>query len=171
MASSVAHVSSVPAAASDTALFEQVVAYHEKKIAANPIYGFLLSNVEWTHASHGLVVARLKLEPCHMNSGGSLHGSVSATMADWMGGQAICSTFTAEQHEARKGWTGVSVEIAVSYLGGAAVGEIIEIEGKADRVGSSLGFTSMGIWKVDENGKRGKVVALGKHTKYVRQRG
>jgi acyl-coenzyme A thioesterase 13 len=65
--------------------------------------------------------------------------------------------------------SGVSVDIHVTYLAGARVGDTVEIEGRAERVGGSVGFTSVGIWRVDaESGGRGEVVALGRHTKFVR---
>jgi acyl-coenzyme A thioesterase 13 len=65
--------------------------------------------------------------------------------------------------------TGVSIDINVSYMSSAKVGDEIEIEGKVDKVGGSLAFTSIGIYKV-QDGVRGATVALGRHTKFVRQR-
>jgi acyl-coenzyme A thioesterase 13 len=59
------------------------------------------------------------------------------------------------------------VDIHVTYQSGAKVGEEIEIEGIAERVGGSIAFTKIGIYKV-EDGKRGKIVATGTHTKYVK---
>ncbi|SMQ51918.1 unnamed protein product [Zymoseptoria tritici ST99CH_3D7] len=95
-----------------------------------------------------------------MNSGNSLHGAVSATIVDWAGGMAIST------HDLRSG-SGVSIDIHVTYQSGAKVGEEIEIEGIAERVGGSLGFTKVTIYKV-EDGKRGKIVISGTHTKFVK---
>ena len=63
--------------------------------------------------------------------------------------------------------TGVSVDIHVTYQSGAKVGEEIEIEGVAEKVGGSLAFTKIGIYRVEKGG-RGRVVATGTHTKFVR---
>ncbi|EMC95972.1 hypothetical protein BAUCODRAFT_34733 [Baudoinia panamericana UAMH 10762] len=130
------------------------------KLPGSPIYAFLLSDVVITSASKGHVVARLPLSHNHMNSMQSLHGSVSATIVDWMGGMAIAT------HDLRAG-SGVSVDIHVSYQSGAKVGEEIEIEGIAEKVGGSLAFTKINVFKV-EGGKRGRIVITGTHTKFVK---
>ena len=130
------------------------------KLPNSPIYAFLLTPVRIVGASKGHVVARLPLSKNHMNSGGSLHGAVSAAIVDWMGGMAIASWDNREK-------TGVSVDIHVTYQSGAKIGEVIEIEGIAERVGGSIAFTKISIFKVEE-GERGKVVATGTHTKYVK---
>lgn len=130
------------------------------KLPGSPIYAFLLSNVEIQDVSKGHVVARLKLTQDHMNSGHSLHGSVSATIVDWMGGMAIAS------YDLRVG-TGVSVDIHVTYQSGAAAGDEVEIEGIVERVGGSLAFTKVFIYKIVD-GKRGNIVISGTHTKFVR---
>ena len=130
------------------------------RIPSSPIYNFLLSPVQIQSATKGHVIARLPLGENHMNSGGSLHGAVSAAIVDWAGGMAI-STFDIREK------TGVSVDIHVTYQSGAKLGEEIEIEGIAERVGGSLAFTKISIFKV-ENGARGKVVATGTHTKFVK---
>ena len=130
------------------------------RIPSSPIYKFLLSPVQIQSAAKGHVIARLPLSENHMNSGGSLHGAVSAAIVDWAGGMAI-STFDIREK------TGVSVDIHVTYQSGAKLGEEIEIEGIAERVGGSLAFTKVSIFKV-EGGARGKVVASGTHTKFVK---
>ena len=130
------------------------------RIPSSPIYKFLLTPVQIKSATKGHVMARLPLNENHMNSGGSLHGAVSAAIVDWAGGMAI-STFDIREK------TGVSVDIHVTYQSGAKLGEEIEIEGIAERVGGSLAFTKISIFKV-EDGARGKVVATGTHTKFVK---
>jgi acyl-coenzyme A thioesterase 13 len=132
----------------------------ETKLPNSPIYAFLLSSVQITSASKGHVIARLPLSKNHMNSGGSLHGAVSAAIVDWTGGMAI-STFDLRDK------SGVSVDIHVTYQSGAKLGEEVEIEGIADRVGGSLAFTKISIYKV-EDGRRGRIVASGTHTKFVK---
>ena len=132
-----------------------------ERLPTSPIYKFLLTPVVITSATKGHVLARLPLSENHMNSNKSLHGSVTATIVDWMGGMAISSTDLRDK-------SGVSVDIHVTYQSGAKVGDEIEIEGVAEKVGGSLAFTKVNIYKVDEAGKRGAVVATGTHTKFVK---
>ena len=79
---------------------------------------------------------------------------------DWGGGMAISSFDLRDK-------SGVSIDIHVTYQSGAKLGDEIEIEGIAERVGGSLAFTKINIFKV-EDGKRGKPVASGTHTKFVK---
>jgi uncharacterized protein (TIGR00369 family) len=132
-------------------------------LPASAIYTYLLTPLRITHASPGHVLARLPLSKLHLNSKGGIHGSVSATIVDAFGGLAIAS------HDLR-GKTGASVDIHVSYLGTAGDGDEVEIEGVAERVGGSLAFTGVRIWKVKE-GRRAALLVRGSHTKFVRQPG
>lgn len=144
----------------DPDLFAHINYTLETRTMASPIYAFLLRPATLIHASQGHVIFRLPLSTEHMNSGGSLHGGVGATMVDWAGGMAIAAWDG-------RGKTGVSVDINVTYLKGAKVGEVLEIEGKAERVGGNVAFTSVGLYKVVD-GRRGEAVVLGRHTKFVR---
>lgn len=56
----------------------------------------------------------------------------------------------------------------MSYLGSAGAGDEIEIEGRAEKVGGSLAFTTISLFTVKE-GVRGDVIVMGRHTKFVRQ--
>jgi acyl-coenzyme A thioesterase 13 len=143
--------------------FSYITTLWSSLVHASPIYTFLLSPLTITHATPSHVLCRLTLSPVHLNSKGGLHGSVSATIVDCIGGLAIAT------HDLRSK-TGASVEINVSYLGVARLGDEIEIEGKAEKVGGSLAFTTVVIRKVVE-GKAGEVVVMGRHTKFVRQPG
>ena len=132
----------------------------QTKLPNSPIYAFLLTPVQIKSASKGHVIARLPLSENHMNSAGSLHGAVSSAIVDWCGGMAI-STFDLRDK------TGVSVDIHVTFQSGAKLGEEVEIEGIAERVGGSLAFTKIAIYRV-EDGRRGRVVTTGTHTKFVK---
>lgn len=65
--------------------------------------------------------------------------------------------------------TGVSTDIHVTFVSTAGEGDVLEIEGRADKVGGTLAFTSVEVRRVGEDwgGGRG-VVARGVHTKYVK---
>jgi len=124
------------------------------------IYDFLLSDAEIVSATKGTATARLTLGKNHVNSRGTIHGAVSATIVDWSGGIAI-STHGLEK-------TGASVDIHVTYIGTANVGDTIEIEATANKVGRSMAFTTIRIYKLVE-GKPGPMVATASHTKYIQQ--
>lgn len=126
----------------------------------SPIYGFLLSDVYLESASKGTVRARLTLSKNHVNSKGGLHGTVSACIVDWLGGLAIATYDLRDK-------TGVSTDIHITYMSSAREGDTIDIEGRADKVGGTLAFTTVTIWKLVD-GSRGPVIAKGSHTKYVK---
>ncbi len=133
----------------------------EKMQHNSPIYNFLLSDVEIVSASKGTVTSRLTLSENHLNSRGTIHGAVSATLADWSGGLAIAS-YGLEK-------TGASIDINVQYIGKALLGETIEIEATANKVGRSMAFTTIKIYKLDTDGERKYMVATASHTKYISQ--
>jgi acyl-coenzyme A thioesterase 13 len=56
----------------------------------------------------------------------------------------------------------------VTYIGTANVGETIEIEATADKVGKSMAFTTIRIYKLVD-GKPGAMVCTASHTKYIQQ--
>ena len=90
-----------------------------------------------------------------MNSKGTLHGTVSVCIIDWAGGLAIAST--------GRDKTGLSTDIHTTFTSTAKEGDLLEIEGRVTKLGSSLGFTTIEIRKKD-----GSVVANGTHTKYIK---
>jgi len=132
------------------------------QLPTSAIYNFLLSDVRIHAATKGNVKARLTLTNNHVNSRGGIHGAVSAAFTDWAGGMAIATWDLREK-------TGVSVDIHVRYLSSAVVGDEVEIEGTAEKVGGSVAFTRVVISKVVDS-VTGPVIASGTHTKYVKQR-
>ncbi|KAB8301082.1 hypothetical protein EYC80_002998 [Monilinia laxa] len=124
----------------------------------SPIYDFLLADVEIISATKGLVVARLTVGFNHVNSRGTVHGAVSASLVDWSGGLAIAS------HGLEK--SGASIDIHISYIGTAHVGDILNIEATASKVGTSIAFTTIRISKLVD-GEPGPMVATASHTKYI----
>jgi acyl-coenzyme A thioesterase 13 len=86
-----------------TTELEHVQKGWEKIKGNSPIYDFLLSDAEIVSATKGTATARLTLGKNHVNSRGTIHGAVSATIVDWSGGLAI-STHGLEK-------TGASVDM------------------------------------------------------------
>jgi acyl-coenzyme A thioesterase 13 len=121
---------------------------------------FLLSDVEIISARKGAVTARLALAKNHVNSRGTIHGAVSAALADWSGGLAIAT------HGLER--TGASIDIHVNYIGTANIEDTIEIEAIANKVGRSIAFTTLRIYKLVE-GQQGPMIATASHTKYISQ--
>lgn len=64
--------------------------------------------------------------------------------------------------------TGVSIDIHVTYLSGAKLGDSMEVEAVCDKLGGAMAFTSVTVYKLDGEGNRA-VVSKGTHTKYVRR--
>jgi acyl-coenzyme A thioesterase 13 len=129
------------------------------RISSSPVYSFFFSEIKIVSASVGSMIARLTLGPNHMNSKGTLHGSVSATIVDWAGGMAIAT------HGLEK--TGLSTDIHVTYSSGAKLGDVLTIEGRTTKVGRNMGFTTVTIYKADGEEAMGTVVAHGTHSKYI----
>lgn len=138
-----------------------VQAVIDRLIANSPIYTLLLSSIQLVSTAKGTVTTRLALEETHVNSRGTLHGAVSATIIDFVTGLAVASWDLRET-------TGASVDMHISYLGTAGVGDTLEVVATAEKVGGSLSFSRIRIEKVLADGGLG-LVTLGQHTKYGRQ--
>jgi acyl-coenzyme A thioesterase 13 len=128
--------------------------------ADSPIYALFLANVTIDDASMGAIRASLQLDKNHTNSKGSLHGTMTACIIDWIAGMVIASYGLTG--------TGVSTDIHISYLAGAKEGEVLEISGRSMKMGGTLAFVSADITKIKDG--ESVVVATGLHTKYVRQK-
>ncbi len=139
---------------------EHVKGVWERMRGNSPIYDFLLSDVNIVAAAKGSVTSRLTLGKNHVNSRGTIHGAVSATLVDWSGGLAIAT------HGLEK--TGASIDIHVTYIGTAHVGETIQIEATANKVGRSVAFTTIRISRLVD-GMPGPMVVTASHTKYISQ--
>lgn len=124
----------------------------------SPIYRFLLENVDIVAAGNGWIKAQLKVLPVHLNSRGTLHGTVSACLTDWAGGLAIASTGREK--------TGVSTDIHTTYIATAQENDLLVIDGNATKVGATMAYTTVSIQKLNADGSKSPV-ANGTHTKYV----
>lgn len=125
----------------------------------SPIYKFLLEEIDLNYAKDGKIIAHLPVRQIHLNSKGTLHGTVTACLTDWAGGMAIAST-GAEK-------IGLSTDIHNTFISTAKEGDLLEIESVASKVGRTLAFTTVEIRKKDSDNKS-VVVSTGTHTKYVK---
>ncbi|KAI3725391.1 hypothetical protein L1987_65178 [Smallanthus sonchifolius] len=116
----------------------------------------IMSGLKVDLIERGRVICSMKVPPRLLNVGKSLHGGATAALVDVVGSSVILTVDRATT-------TGVSVEINVSYLDAAYVGDEIEIEAKALRVGKAVAVVSVEF----RNKKTGKIIAQGRHTKYL----
>lgn len=147
-------------AVSDLIRTQHVQAVLEALKRRSPIYGTILPTMALHSVQQGKIVCRLVLDAVHVNSRGGLHGAVSATIVDMTTGMAIASWDLRDT-------TGASVDMHLSYLGTASIGEELEITATSDKVGGSLAFVSIRIDKIGPNGERTPVTTA-QHTKFVR---
>ncbi|KAG0329580.1 hypothetical protein BG004_002301, partial [Podila humilis] len=105
-------------------------------------------------ARKGQVVAEPVVTPQHLNRLRGCHGGLLSTIVDVGGSLAIASE---DMHA-----TGVSTDLNVSFVSGAKLGKILSIHSRCDKVGGTLAYTTVEVMVGD------KIVALGRHTKYVR---
>uniref|UniRef100_A0ACD5UWT3 Uncharacterized protein n=1 Tax=Avena sativa TaxID=4498 RepID=A0ACD5UWT3_AVESA len=116
---------------------------------------FVISGVRLDAAEHGRVLCSFVVTPRLANPQGYLISGVTATLADQLGSAVFYSSGV--------GLSGVSLEISVSYVDTATIGEEIEVEATLLRAGKSIGAIS-----VDFRKKRtGKLIAQARHTKYL----
>ncbi|KAG7250022.1 hypothetical protein CRUP_037006 [Coryphaenoides rupestris] len=105
--------------------------------------------------SKGKVVCELRVEEEHTNRGGTLHGGLTATLVDIVSTTAImCS---------ERGAPGVSVDMNITYMNPAKIGEDVLITAQVLKEGKSLAFASVDLF----NKSTGKVIAQGRHTKHL----
>ncbi|CEH13512.1 HGG motif-containing thioesterase [Ceraceosorus bombacis] len=133
-------------------------------VASSPIYGFVLQEVQIEQASSGGVTALLPLTDRHSNSKAILHGSVTATLVDWIGGLVIAAASSSPLQAKR----GVSLDIHISYIGAAKAGQDLRIEGRADKVGRSIAFIAVRLTAYDKGtNANGRLVATATHNKFI----
>ncbi|CAO2827429.1 unnamed protein product [Amaranthus hypochondriacus] len=116
---------------------------------------FIIHGVHIDHIESGRVLCSFNVPPRLLNTANTLHGGAIAALVDLIG-SAVIYTVGAPS-------TGVSLEINVSYLDAALANEEIEIEAKALRVGKSIAVVSVEFRKKGS----GKIIAQGRHTKYL----
>lgn len=115
----------------------------------------VLGKVSVLSASPGKVVCEIKVEEEHTNRGGTLHGGLTATLVDVISTTAIMYS--------ERGAPGVSVDMNITYMNAAKVGEDVLITAQVLKQGRTLAFAT-----VDLTSKAtGKLIAQGRHTKHL----
>ncbi|VTJ51864.1 Hypothetical predicted protein [Marmota monax] len=97
----------------------------------------------------------MKVEEQHANKMGTLHGGLTATLIDSISTVALlCS---------ERGLPGVSVDMNITYMSPAKIGEEIVITAQILKQGRTLAFASVDL----TNKATGKLIAQGRHTKHL----
>ncbi|KAL1705456.1 HotDog domain-containing protein [Schizophyllum commune] len=143
---------------SEAELLSHVQAFWARQKDTSPLYSLLIPDLTIVSATHGRVIAQMRVAKQQLNSKGTLHGTTSACLLDWGGGIAIAS------HGVEK--TGVTTDLHVSCLAPAKEGDLLEIECIAEKVGRSVAYTTVTVRKVVEGGDN-VIVSSGRHTKFL----
>lgn len=120
-----------------------------------PGFDNVLRKVEVVSAEPGHVVCEMPVCEEHTNRGGTLHGGLTATLVDVVSTTALLSTERAAP--------GVSVDMNITYMSAARVGEELVIAAHVLRQGRTLAFATVDI----TNKATGRLVAQGRHTKHL----
>jgi len=108
-------------------------------------------------ASPGHCTLSLKVDKPHTNLYGTLHGGFSAHLVDSVTTMALMTN--------EGGLPGVSVDMSLSYIKAAKLGEEILIEGRTLKKGRTLAFLECEI----KSKESGDLLVKGSHTKFIGQ--
>nr|XP_028593399.1 acyl-coenzyme A thioesterase 13 [Podarcis muralis] len=126
-----------------------------KMLLESPGFDRVLNKMTVLSASPGKVVCEMKVEEEHTNRGGILHGGLTATLVDVVSTAALLHTERAAP--------GVSVDMNITYMSAAKIGDEIQITAEILKQGRTLAFANVDL----RNKATGKLIAQGRHTKYL----
>ncbi|RZF46798.1 hypothetical protein LSTR_LSTR012021 [Laodelphax striatellus] len=132
----------------------QTVRSYWKYLIEGKGFEAILNTTQIVSAGEGKCTAEMVVGEQHLNALGTLHGGCTATLVDMISSMALITT--------KKGNAGVSVDMSISYLRAAPLGEKIIIEAKTNKSGKTLAFLDVAIKKTN-----GDLIATGTHTKFV----
>ncbi|KAM4817351.1 acyl-coenzyme A thioesterase 13 [Urocitellus parryii] len=126
-----------------------------KALLRSPGFDRVLEKVTLVSAAPEKVICEMKVEEQHANKMGTLHGGLTATLIDSISTMALlCS---------ERGLPGVSVDMNITYMSPAKIGEEIVITAQILKQGRTLAFASVDL----TNKATGKLIAQGRHTKHL----
>ncbi|XP_008992136.1 acyl-coenzyme A thioesterase 13 [Callithrix jacchus] len=126
-----------------------------KALAKAGCFDRVLGKVTLVSAAPGKVIFEMKVEEEHTNKLGTLHGGLTATLIDSISTFALLCT--------ERGAPGVSVDLNVTFMSPAKLGEDVVITAHVLKQGKTLAFTSVDL----TNKATGKLIAQGRHTKHL----
>jgi uncharacterized protein (TIGR00369 family) len=125
----------------------------ERILSDKPIGFRRLIGLEAKELSDGYALMELTVGPEHLNSGGTVHGGILATMIDHAGGIAGC--FSPETGSSRKA---VTLSLTTSFLAATSVGTLTAVGRK--RSGGKRIFAST----TEITDDTGRLIAIGEAT-------
>ncbi|XP_006034487.2 acyl-coenzyme A thioesterase 13-like isoform X2 [Alligator sinensis] len=126
-----------------------------KSLVDTPGFDRVYDKIKLLSAIPGKVVCEMKVEEQHTNRAGTLHGGLAATLVDVVSTVALMNT--------ERGEPGVSVDMNITYISAPKMGEEILITSQVMKQGRRIAFTTTDLTKK----ATGKIVAQGRHTKYL----
>lgn len=120
-----------------------------------PGFDRVLEKVTLVSAAPEKLICEMKVEEQHTNKFGTLHGGLTATLVDSISTMALMCT--------ERGAAGVSVDMNITYMSPAKIGEEIVITAHILKQGRTLAFASVDL----TNKATGKLIAQGRHTKHL----
>ncbi|XP_012890696.1 PREDICTED: acyl-coenzyme A thioesterase 13 [Dipodomys ordii] len=126
-----------------------------KVMMKSPGFDRVLEKVTVVSAAPEKLVCEMKVEEQHANKLGTLHGGLTATLIDSISTMALMCT--------ERGAPGVSVDMNITYMSPAKIGEEVVITAHILKQGRTLAFASVDL----TNKATGKLIAQGRHTKHL----
>ncbi|KAJ8334290.1 hypothetical protein SKAU_G00399290 [Synaphobranchus kaupii] len=126
-----------------------------RSMVDSPGFDRVLSKVNVVSANPGKIVCEIKVEEAHINGLGILHGGMTASLVDVVSTAALMYT--------ERGSPGVSVDMNITYMNAAKLGEDVLITAQVLKQGRTLASAT-----VDLTSKAtGKLIAQGRQTKHL----
>ncbi|XP_026819555.1 acyl-coenzyme A thioesterase 13-like [Rhopalosiphum maidis] len=123
----------------------------------------ILDKVNIISAENGKCIAEMVVEKQHTNSYGTLHGGFTATVVDVLSSIAVLTHPRVVEDIDSAPNSGVSVDIHISYLNSAKIGDRVVINSETVKLGRTLAFLKVTLLRKDDN----VILAQGSHTKFV----
>ncbi|XP_044150576.1 acyl-coenzyme A thioesterase 13 [Bufo gargarizans] len=120
-----------------------------------PGFDRVMSKLQLVSVSPGKIVCELKVDEEHTNRLGTMHGGFTATLVDTVSTVALLNT--------ERGAAGVSVDMNITYMNAAKIGESVLITAQILKQGRTLAFATVDL----VNKETGKLIAQGRHTKHL----
>lgn len=134
----------------------QLVEMMAKRLSLQGFDRLVLSKVKIVSGGEGKCIAELKVEEEHQNFVGGLHGGMTATMVD------VLSTLAMMTHKENPP-PGVTVDLHVSYLKAAKIGDTVLVEASTLKKGKTLAYLHVDL----KNKSTNELIAVGSHIKFV----
>ncbi|KYO35439.1 acyl-coenzyme A thioesterase 13-like [Alligator mississippiensis] len=150
-----------------------------KSLVDTPGFDRVYDKIKLLSAIPGKVVCEMKVEEQHTNRAGTLHGGLAATLVDVVSTVALMNTERGEPGDLDPfvvGGSRVALKDLVllnstqiwfrenfRYISAPKMGEEMLITGQVMKQGRRIAFTTADL----TNKATGKIVAQGRHTKYL----